>query len=47
VRTLGKDLLKPGESGFVQIELQVPVMVKKEIVSFFAALLPREGWGVE
>jgi selenocysteine-specific elongation factor len=45
VRTLGKDLLKQGESGFVQIELQEPVMVKKEIVSFSAALLPRDVGG--
>lgn len=29
VRTLGRDMLEPGESGFVQIELREPMLVKK------------------
>lgn len=45
VRTLGKDLLKPGESGFVQIELQEPVMVKKGDRFIFRRPSPPETLG--
>lgn len=45
VRTLGKDLLKPGESGFVQIELQEAVVVKKGDHFIFRRPSPPETLG--